>query len=248
MNKPTSHIISSENIGLEIECPFNFYFPEAYATFLQWTSYNKLNETERKLFTAEIEKTEPVLLEKLHRISEELWLLRWVDRYREFVYPATKQLHTHIIKTERLIAENLLPRNKDLSTHITIWNISRVHAYAILTLLEQKFLTKKRLWEAVADKWQLRWWWWKGKWWIVYKQWDQLSYGDKTACELRTLKIPMTRLPECLEECKILLDKKESEIIKEAKGIIIDMWLEWKPWNRDDVHKYAVNMDFANTA
>ena len=241
----TPHLISSENIWLEIECPFNFYFPEAYTKFLVWNSYKNFSETEKKEFTAMIELTEPALLEKLTRISNELWLLRWVDRYREFVFPATKQLNTHISKTERLIAAHLLPIDKPLSTHITVWNVSRIHAYALLTVLEQKFLTPKRLWEALASKWQL--WWWRGKWkwWIVYKQWEQLSYWDKSACELRTLKIPMSRLPECLMECKILLDKNKSELIWDAKKIITDMWLQWKPWSRDDVNKYAVSRKFS---
>lgn len=246
MNNKNPHIISYENIGLEVECPFNFYFPEAYKKYIEWKSYNKLSTLEKEEFTAEINKTEPALLEKLQAISNELWLLRWVDRYREFVYPATKQLHTHIEKTQKLIAENLLPVDKPLSTHITVWNISRVHAYALLTILEQKFLTPKRLWEALASSWQLGWWRGKWKWWIVYKQWDQLAYGDKSACELRTLKIPMRILPECLHECKTLLDKNKSELIQDAKKIIVDMGLQWKPWSRDDVHKYAVNGNFAN--
>lgn len=245
MNIITPQLISSENIGLEVECPFNFYFPEAYKKYIEWSSYNKLSDSEKKEFTSLIEQTEPALLEKLRATSNELWLGRWVDRYREFVYPATKELHTHIQKTERLIAENLLPTDKALSTHITIWNISRIHAYAILTILEQKFLTSKRLWEALSDAFQLRWWWWKWKWWIVYKQWDQLSYGDKTASELRTLKIPMIILPECLNECKILLDKKESVVIQEGRRIVTDMGLPWKPWNKEDVRKYAVNGNFA---
>ena len=56
----------------------------------------------------------------------------------------------------------------------------------------------------------------------------------------------MRILPECLYECKILLDKDQNELIQDAKKIVADLGLQWKPWNRDDIHRYAVNGNFSN--
>lgn len=68
-----------------------------------------------------------------------------MDRYREFVYPATDQYEAHVQKTQALIAENLMPAERPLSTHITIGNVSTELAFALLTELEKDYVTPQRL-------------------------------------------------------------------------------------------------------
>ena len=76
-------LTSKQNIGIEIECPFSFYFPDLYQKYFHSgdRKYFDFTEEEKKSFSAEITEREKVLLNKLRYVSEENGLKRGKDKY-----------------------------------------------------------------------------------------------------------------------------------------------------------------------
>jgi len=67
-----SNLISKQNIGIEIECPFSFYFPDLWKKCFNngEKKYFDFTEEEKKSFSAEITEREKKLLDKLEQLGK----------------------------------------------------------------------------------------------------------------------------------------------------------------------------------
>lgn len=79
MNKFSNSIDNKANkkIGLEVEVPFSFYYPDISEKYLKSTphgTYGKLPRETKKLFDAEVSAREPELHQKIREASERLGL------------------------------------------------------------------------------------------------------------------------------------------------------------------------------
>lgn len=236
--------ITSKKIGLETEVPFRYFYPDLYEKYIKGKWFSALANHEKAAFTAEIEEREPELHAKIIQISKELWLGKWKDPYWEYVFWATDNMQEHIMHTQRLIAESIMPEDMPLSLHMTVGEISTERAFALLIFLEKKFATRKRIMEALQQQDYLASWWRKWSGGIVHKSGYQLTGGDAWAKELRTLKIEMNQLESCLLTAKELLDREEKEIVEAARAEIEALWLPWKTWGRKEIFNYGMNGKF----
>jgi hypothetical protein len=241
-------LVSKNKIGLEIECPFSFYFPTLWEKYFQNGSkkYYEFSVEEKENFSREIKVLEPEVLRNLEEVTRELNLKRGKDRYWEFVLPADNDLGISVSIVKYLIERNLLPKDIPLSVHLNVGDIKSEHAFAVLYFLEKNYLTKSRIEEgfnkdsSAESSWKR-----KGGVGILTKDTynSDLFYGDKKVQELRILKIKMQDMEQVLLLCKELLDSPESEIISEAKREVESMGLIWnKKWDQEDFATFGNNL------
>lgn len=231
----------AKNIGVEIECPFSFYYPDLWKTYFDSGNkkYYDMSETEKDGLQKELNVREPLLFKELERVTDELHLKRGRDKYWEFVFPATKDMGTIIGSVTTLLERGFLPKDESLTFQLTVGDIQLEHAHAVLFFLEKDFLTKERIEEAFGESEYPTAWGRKGDAGITMKHKTQLEYGDTVACELRTLRIAMRDIEATLMLVKNLLDKEPNQIILEAKKELEALGLPWKKWGKEEFREFG---------
>lgn len=238
-------LMFAKNIGIEIECPFSFYYPDIWQTYFESgkKKYYDMSDVEKQSLQKELDKREPVLFQKLESVTQELGLKRGRDKYWEFVFPAIKEGNQIIGKIDTLISQGLLPQDVPLSFQITVGDIKLEHAHAVLFFLEKNFLTRTRIEEAFTQKDYIASWGRKGDAGVTVKHKTQLEYGDTEACELRTLKIAMRDAKDSLTTLKNALDKEPSQVINEAKIELEALGLPWKKWGEEEFRTFGEKLN-----
>jgi len=236
----------AQNVGIEIECPFSFYYPDIWQTHFESgkKKYSDFSDEERLSLDALMKEREPAVLGKIETLSNELGLRRGRDKYWEFVFPATKDKENIIHTIETLVREGLLPDDRPLSFQMTVGSLKEEHAYAILFFLEKEFLSQERALKAFDEKDLKTSWDRKGISGLTVKHKMQLEYGDEYACELRTLAIRMSEVPKVLDRLQNLLTVEKGELTSEARREMEAMGLPWTKWGEDEMRKFAENLKF----
>lgn len=229
-------------VGIEIECPFSFYYPDLYEKYFKsGKKFHEYSSYELTGLNEELEKREPQLLEKLKEVSDNNGLTRGQDRYWEFVFPPEKMLKKNLLKIANLVLEDCLPLDRPLSVHFTISGINRDTAYSVLFFLEKEYLTKDRVNEAFSNEYYMGGWGKKlAKTGILKKDKDKLIDAD-SAYELRTLKIKMSDINDVFTKLNNYI--KDKDIVEKAKIEVTKLGLEWKAWNKEDFKKFAETLD-----
>lgn len=237
--KPT--LTFTKNVGIEIECPFSFYYPDLWQKYFDSgkKKYYDIGEKEKAELQKELDEREPLLFEKLTTATKELNLKRGRDKYWEFIFPATKEGDKIVTGVNALVSQGFLPEDIPLSFQITVGDIGLEHAHAVLFFLEKSFLTKARIEEAFTETDYIASWGRKGGAGITMKHATQLEYGDTEACELRTLKIAMKDAGITLGELKSLLEREPKELIDEARGELESLGLPWKKWGKEEFKSFG---------
>ena len=225
-------------IGIEIECPFSFYYPDLFAKYFksgkkfhEYSSYQLIG------LNQSLAEREPSLLNKLSLISSKNGLSRGQDRYWQFVFPPQQNLLTNLPIIDNLIDENLLPLETPLSVHFTISEIDRDTAYAILLFLELKYLSKQRVLEGFSNQHFMPAWGKKRCKTGILKKDGYKLIGASLAYELRTLKIRMSDIENVFNDLHKFL--QDAIIVDKARAMCAQLGLEWKPWNKQDFLKFA---------
>ena len=227
-------------IGIEIECPFSFYYPDLYEKYFKsGKKFHEYSSYELIGLNEELTIREPIILEKLKMVSDNNNLTRGQDRYWEFVFPPETDVYFHLLKIGNLILEDLLPLDIPLSVHFTISGIDINKAYAVLLFLELKYLTKSRVLEGFGNEYFMPAWGKKLCKCGILKKTKNLIDADY-AYELRTLKIKMRDMKDVFDDLTKLLN--DDNIINKAKTKVSELGLEWKPWNKEDFIKFAENL------
>lgn len=233
------------NIGIEIESPFSFYFPELNQKWFSTKKYYIFNGEEINQFTKEVSLAELEVKEKLTNLSNKLGLARGKDRYWEFIFPPRNDIQHHISDMETLISENLIPIDKELSTHFTIGNISNDKAFAILFFLELKYISKERIMSGFTEISCHRAWNRRGLAGIRRRLPCELSV-DASALELRTIKPQMKDFSEVMNYLSLL--SKDNTIVQKAKTLVKEMGLPWAAWNEKEFLQYSEQLlEFRNS-
>ena len=231
-------------VGLEIEVPFRFYFPEVYAKhFGNGQMFLAMSKSEREDLIRDTELVEPVVKERIARALEQFGLERGLDRYCEFILNPEEDYTKHLPIISGLVEANVVPLDMPLSVHFTIGNIDRDKAFAILFFLELKYNTANRMLEGFNDLPHLTAWNRKGKCGVMKKKKEELKYED-SAYELRTIKVSMRELPNVLKDLDRHLNKES--IVKDAKKWLKEIGLPWKAWNKAEFEKFAGCLNYLN--
>lgn len=224
-------------IGLEIESPFSFYFPELISKhFPNGKLYADFDMDDINQFNIDLTKQEPDVLDKLHTASVKYGLKRGKDRYWEFVLPPSDNLQYHNNTISSLVNDNLLPVDIELSIHFTISNINRDEAFATLLPLELKYTTANRIKSGFVERQCNRTWNRKGNCGIKKKLAHELEF-DKEAYELRMLKVPMNKMSDVLVDLDNIL--KDSNKVSNAKNIVQQIGLPWKAWSETEFNIFC---------
>lgn len=233
-----------KNIGIEIECPFSFYYPDLWEKYFSSgkRKYYDFSDDEKESLRKELDVREPLLLDKLEKITKDLGLKRGRDKYWEFIFPAQKGYESLLYKIKTLIDKGALPNDTPLPFQITVGDVKGEYAHAILFFLEREFLTEERIKEAFTEKDYLTAWGRKGEGGVVTKYKTQLEYGDETASELRTLKVSMSDVKKVLSLLKSLLEKEPKNVIDEAKREVTSLGLPWKNWGEKEFRIFGENL------
>ncbi len=232
-------------VGIQIQCPFSFYYPDLFQKYFKsGKKFHEYSSYQLKGLHEELQKRQPELLDKLNKVSKQNNLTRGQDRYWQFVFPPEDDCYRHYQTIKVLLNENLLPLETPLSVHFTISGIDRDRAYAILFFLELKYLTKERVLEGFSNQHFMPAWGKKlCKTGLLEKDSSKLINAKK-AYQLRILKLKMSDMSNVFND----LNKHISNciIIEEAKSKCKELGLQWKPWNKEDFIKFTDHLEKNN--
>lgn len=228
-------------IGIEIECPFSFYYPDLYERYFKsGKKFHEYSSYQLKGLNQELQKRQPLILQKLTNFSRQNNITRGQDRYWQFVFPPQYDCSKHYQIIRKLTNENLLPLEKPLSVHFTISGIDRDKAYAVLFFLELKYLTKERLLQGFGNQYFMPAWGKKlCKTGILKKDSRKLIDADY-AYQLRILKLKMSDMPDVFSDLNKHINN--GIIIEQAKNKCKELGLQWKPWNKEDFMKFSESL------
>lgn len=214
-------------IGIEIEIPWRAYFPLLWQKYFGGgKKFEDFTAEEERNLQAESAAGESVLLAQLQK-TVVCGIPRGRDRFWEFAFGPVENVAILVEQVAILVANGLCPLGP-YSLHVTISNLHPTgRTYLGLLWLELLYSSAERI-AAAIDRQRIdirRAWARKGCAGIRQKSARELTWGDATAVELRTLELPSTldRLLELLQQTALLANW----LHREQGGQRVPAWGRW---------------------
>lgn len=180
-------------MGLELEVPWSFYYPELWERFGLARGFSALSETERFELNEACSIQEVEVRSKLE-LSTKCGVPRGNDRYWEFAVDPCSDWRLPCAQIELLAAAGLLPLKGSGSLQITLGGLRQGReVQALARLLEALCGSAERIRGGIraASKGPIHSGWArKGSGGVLEKRADELKLGAASACEIRALSVP----------------------------------------------------------
>jgi hypothetical protein len=211
-------------IGIEIEIPWRAYFPSLWEKhFGEGRRFRDFTAEQVRRLDGDLVLAEPALIKQLKK-TVACGVRRGRDRYWEFALSPADQVGILVDQVAILSANSLCPLGP-YSLHATIGKLRPTpRAYLALLFLELVHGTSLRISSGMnrEDPSIARGWSRKGRAGICHKKPYELTSGEKTALEFRTLQLPdsLTQLFQLLQQ----IARLANWLYQEQRGNQVQEW------------------------